>query len=80
MGSWFRGRMWLAGIDDKTPLGIALDVLTVIASEAPREGLEKAHREVERLVMLADIRRGRLDRTAWGTAPTQQAQMKRLMK
>lgn len=81
-----RGRLFIAGVGPDTPLGDALDVLTVIVMDTPGEALKKWRTGIDRVVAAAQIRAsaaksatGKPDRATWGLAPGQIEQTRRFM-
>jgi hypothetical protein len=73
IGAFVRGRMHMAGIRHDTDARVALDVLTVIALEVPRQALQQLRTNVERASW--DI--AEPDRETWGLLPQHQAAMAR---
>jgi hypothetical protein len=74
IASYIRGRLHLAGITDRTPIGTVVDVLLTIVIDVPRDGLEQWRRKLN--PVLWKIRPP--DRETWGMSPEQQAQMAKL--
>lgn len=79
LGSYIRGRLFLAGITGATPLGAVLDVLTVIMMDTPGEQLTKWRQGLDRAAITEQARAGRLDRATWGLQPHQIKQQQRFM-
>jgi hypothetical protein len=66
LGPYIRGRMWMAGIRDHTPLTTALDVLEVVTMDCPADALTKRRRRLDIELATAQARTGRIDRDTWG--------------
>jgi hypothetical protein len=78
-----RGRLFIAGVDARTPVSDALDVLTVVVMDTPGEALKKWRSGIERAAFTAKAAvartrapagaatAGRYDRSSWGLAPEQ---------
>lgn len=83
-----RGRLFLAGVDDLTPISDVLDVLTVVVMDCPGEALQKWRTGLDRAVAAARAatarERGpvatRMDRATWGLQPDQIEATKQFMK
>jgi hypothetical protein len=73
-GAYVRGKLFMAGVDDRTPIARSLDVLTVIVMEVPVEDLRKWRRELD--AALWRVRPP--DRETWGALPEHQERMARL--
>jgi hypothetical protein len=74
IASYIRGRLHLAGITDRTPIGTVVDVLLTIVIDVPRDALEQWRRKLN--PVLWKIRPP--DRETWGMSPEQQAAMAKL--
>lgn len=82
-----RGRLFMTGVDDRTPVSDVLDVLTVVVMDTPGEALGKWRTGLDRAVAVARAAtakaRGpvatRLDRATWGLQPDQIESTKRFM-
>jgi len=68
-----RGRLYIAGVDEDTPLRTALDVTMTLVIDTPRDALADWRRKFD--PQLWKIRPP--DRESWGTSPDQQAAMAR---
>jgi hypothetical protein len=81
-----RGRLFIAGVDARTPVSDVLDVLTVVVMDTPGEALGKWRSGIERAAFAAKAAAartrapagpagaataGRYDRSSWGLAPEQ---------
>ena len=64
VGPYIRGKLRLAGVDLRTPLGDWLDAVYAAYLDAPHEFLADAHRQT----VIAAARR-RPDRETWGIEP-----------
>lgn len=80
-----RGRLFLAGVDEDTPVGDVLDVLTVVVMDCPGEALQKWRSGLDRAISVATAREPRaterraLDRASWGLQPDQIESTRRFM-
>lgn len=74
--AYLRGRLFMAGVSDRTPLATALDVLTVLVMEVPTDELRKWRRELD--AALWKVRPP--DRSTWGLLPDQVASTERLIR
>lgn len=82
-----RGRLFLAGVDDLTPISDVLDVLTVVVMDCPGEALQKWRTGLDRAAAVARAATAkaqgpvaaRLDRATWGLQPDQIESAKRFM-
>lgn len=76
-----RGRLFVSGVDDNTPLSDVLDVLTVIVMDTPGEALGKWRSGLDRAGFTAEAAASRTsagastasryDRSTWGLTPEQ---------
>jgi hypothetical protein len=73
LGGYLRGRLWIAGVRDRTTLVTVLDVLEVILMDTPQEALAEKRRSLDVAVSVAEARAGMVDRDSWGLSPEQQA-------
>lgn len=69
LGPYLRGRLWMAGVRDHTPVRTALDVLEVVSMDTPSEALTKRRRELDIHLNTHRARSGRIDRDTWGLPP-----------
>jgi hypothetical protein len=74
--AYIRGKLFMAGVDARTPLCIVLDVLTVLSLETPVDELRKWRKELDAALWRAQPP----DRDTWGLRPEHQAQTERLMR
>lgn len=83
LGAYIRGRLFIAGVDARTPASDALDVLTVVVMDTPGEALGKWRTGIDRAAFAAKAAAARArtpvgtpgparyDRSTWGLAPEQ---------
>lgn len=72
LGAYIRGRLLIAGVTGNTPVCDALDVVTVIVMDCPGEELRKWRTGMDRAILTAQTKAGRVpDRATWGLAPDQ---------
>jgi hypothetical protein len=75
-GAFVRGKLFMAGIDDRIPIATALDVLQVVIMEVPTDDLRKWRRELDRALW----RVRPPDRDTWGLLPEHVAAQERLIR
>lgn len=74
--AYMRGKLFMAGVDDRTPISAALDVVQVIVMEIPGDELKKWRRELDRALW----RVRPPDRETWGLLPEHVAAQERLIR
>lgn len=72
--AFVRGKLFMAGVDRGTPIGITCDVITVLAMDVPTDDLVKWRREFDHA--LWKVRPP--SREEWGRLPGQEEQTARL--
>lgn len=77
VASYVRGRLFIAGVDERTTICDTLDVLTVTVMDVPVDQLKQWRTELD--AALLKLQPATIDRATWGTSPEQQAAMARLM-
>jgi hypothetical protein len=84
-----RGRLFLGGVRNKTPIDTVLDVLSVVVMDCPGEALSKWRTGLDRAVAQAGVRSAPVNpapatredvRARWGLEPHQVAATQRFMQ
>lgn len=80
IASWMRGRLFLAGVDDDTPVGTVLDVLSTVIVEVPKDQLTEWRRRFDRILtpIAAKAEKPLYDRETFGLLAEHQAGMRKL--